>query len=1234
MKHLLQKLLLCAAISTAMTNAYAEATIATWDFTSDASVRASAFYQGSAGYVSSDVDGLSLYVDATNGKFDCVNRTGDVQINAGTIVNVPVSKVGDVVTIVGNYAVDYTIGSDAEAVTVLNKEYSASASDVAKGYVVITATGNTYFYSIKVELNGNVNNIKKWSATWDYANATVMEATMALSGASEAGTVNDIEDNGILLTVEANSASFRNNGNNIQVRSGAVFKVPVRSTRDVITVKGYPGYSYYKIGDSEEVLNGENTYSPKAADVAAGYVAITSTNDNNYFYSISTIQMNAKELVSLTDEAATITFPFNLGTDGQVADFGDASDYFITSKVALGSNLYIKGLDTKGNNQTQIQPLEQESAADETNAIRFLIQPNFGFAFTPTKVSFKATRYGTDGGKIDVAWQNPDVTTVSLAKECVAQRDNGSAGSGGVDGEKVTTFTFNVANATVAEGACGLLLNLYSLGNTKQIGFSDITITGTLNGTEREVPLLNSFTANEAVFAADDVFEASGNQYVATIELSKKATMISATNAITAEALKGTLGTISYEGDETQCVATIPVTLNDITINYVVTFVQKPDFTLTYYNTDGSVMATQLVEKDATIGEFATDYTNAIAAEGYKVRGWFVKESGGRKYTVDDVITGNTNIYAVATEIEVSSDYKKYTFNLANEYFYAEDHEAFCPSDKSACKFHDTTHGWSFYNGDVVEILVGPKATISIALCKYGKATNIVVKKGDEVLATLDGMSETDGDVVAYNYEGEAGVLTLNFEATGEMYIHNVKVVNTTTTNYNSNGSWYFVKAGDASSLVDVIDAVNGINASKDAARSYIFIPNGTYNLGTACLTNISGHNISLIGESQDGVIIKNKPEAEGISVTATILNTGTNNYFQDFTLKNDWDYYGRIAAGDGAGRAVCLQDKGSNTICKNVTMLSYQDTYYSNSASKFYWETSEIHGTVDFLCGDGDVVYNECNIYVEPRNENGKGECTIAAPYQTAGSCDWGYVFMNCSIENKAEKFNLGRAWGGAAKLTYLNTVFTDDASSKINSTRFTTAGMNVAATAFYEYNSVDESGKVVSPASNVLTFTHSTGNNANFETILTAEAAANYTLSNIYPSWTPAEYTKQVTSPEVTLADGVASWVADENAIAYAVYVDGVLADIVTTNTYNAAGATTVEVRAANAMGGFGAKRSQPFEVTPIESVNSAELDVLMVEYYNLVGQRFAAPQRGVNIVRTIYTNGESKTEKVIVK
>ena len=93
------------------------------------------------------------------------------------------------------------------------------------------------------------------------------------------------------------------------------------------------------------------------------------------------------------------------------------------------------------------------------------------------------------------------------------------------------------------------------------------------------------------------------------------------------------------------------------------------------------------------------------------------------------------------------------------------------------------------------------------------------------------------------------------------------------------------MKAGDASSFLEVLDAVNGNNAATDAERSFVYLPNGTYDLGFACLTPVSGHNISIIGESMEGVIIKNLPEAEGIGITATLKNSGTGNYFQDLTI-------------------------------------------------------------------------------------------------------------------------------------------------------------------------------------------------------------------------------------------------------------------------------------------------------------------------------------------------------------
>ena len=229
-------------------------------------------------------------------------------------------------------------------------------------------------------------------------------------------------------------------------------------------------------------------------------------------------------------------------------------------------------------------------------------------------------------------------------------------------------------------------------------------------------PSLDSFTANGVTYTAGDIFtpDDEGN-YVTTIELSKTVEMVGEENPLTnVTAANGEVGDITYTPDGDDMVVCIPVTANEMTIRYIATFTFKPDFTLTYYNTDGTEMGTQQVEKDATIGEFACDYTEAIAPAGQKVRGWFVAADGGRKLTSDEVIVSDMDLFAVATDIETMSPTARYTFNLKSPYFYAEDHEAFNPIGNG--KFHDTTHGWDFVSGDKIEILVGGNANIILSL--------------------------------------------------------------------------------------------------------------------------------------------------------------------------------------------------------------------------------------------------------------------------------------------------------------------------------------------------------------------------------------------------------------------------------------------------------------------------------------------------------------------------------------
>ncbi|MDE5786514.1 MAG: hypothetical protein K2H98_08295, partial [Duncaniella sp.] len=498
-------------------------------------------------------------------------------------------------------------------------------------------------------------------------------------------------------------------------------------------------------------------------------------------------------------------------------------------------------------------------------------------------------------------------------------------------------------------------------------------------------------------------------------------------------------------------------------------------------------------------------------------------------------------------------------------------------------------------------------------------------------IATVPAISADaiDGEVVAFDYEGTPGLITLTLHGTGELYIHNVKITNTSEVTYDRDGQWFFVTPGDAQSLLDAIDAISAYNTERDAARAYLFIPDGTYDLKETVLTNIYGHNISLIGQSKEGTIIVNQPHytTEGIATTATLMNTGTNLYLQDLTIKNALDYYATIGNQQVGGRAVAFWDKGLNTVCKNVELDSRQDTYYSNNIDgTYYFEGCNVHGTVDFFCGEGAMLYTDGVITVEPRNANGKGECTLTAPSTKAGN-KYGYVFLNNKIVNKAEKYNYGRAWQNEPRCAYINTTVNDNA---LVSARWTANGMNVVAKEFVEYNTMDEAGKVVSPSTHVMTFIK--GESNTMETILTPEQAAEYTAEKIFPEWRPDLLAVQAAAPKCKTENGTITWEPVEGAIAYAVFADGKLEAITEATSHAAEGNGFYTVRSINAMGGMGEAANADGSAGIIATVADAE--VISSVYYNVQGQRVDATFRGVVIRVDTRADGTTVTRKTISK
>ena len=406
---------------------------------------------------------------------------------------------------------------------------------------------------------------------------------------------------------------------------------------------------------------------------------------------------------------------------------------------------------------------------------------------------------------------------------------------------------------------------------------------------------------------------------------------------------------------------------------------------------------------------------------------------------------------------------------------------------------------------------------------------------------------------------------------------------------------YYVVPSGDAAALLAAIKAAS----SEEGAK--IFLPNGTYDLGETTLTTISGTNVSLIGESADKTIIRNAPPVsmEGLGKADLLVNTGTGLYMQDLTLKNDLDYYTA-----GTGRAPTLHDQGTKTICKNVRQLSYQDTYYSHKAGGlFYFDGGEIHGTVDYICGNGTVYFNGVTLVNEKRNS-----ATISANSEL-------YVFNNCTVENNADGYNFGRAWNGHPVCVYLNTTLKDP--SKLIASRWYLTGINTDYFVAGEYGTKDADGTNITPASNNITFTKE---NTALETILQAEEVAKYTIDKVLGTWaaTAQEQATQLEAPDAVYAEGNVTWTpANNGATAYLIEKNREFVGI-TTGSSMAVEATATDqltIRAANARGGFGEAKvvSNTTDIQAAVAVQERGEQVI----HNLQGVRVTRTGKGVYII-----------------
>lgn len=1053
------------------------------------------------------------------------------------------------------------------------------------------------------------------TAIWDFQNNKPGGINAATNFEGKTGEVNSTMD-GIIMRVDATTGKLTGRTSDAQFNAGTKLQIPVKSAKDVVTVTSYPNYHNYTVGGIAATTD-VTEHKATSAEVTQGYVEVIATA-TSYLYQIKVVQ------VSAIQEKALYSTDF---TNWKEIDRSKATDEVVNVKTLYskeelsftfnGVGVYPTGTNTKFPEVTgfmQTAKYTGEYKAAEPNVVTSALA-------NITKITLhQAATGGKRGIKVSVKGDGDEdwvvIHNVSIAK---------------ASGEDLT-LDVNRTN-------CQIKFENFALGQNAYV--TDLTIYGNVDMSK--TPMLGSFSLNGEKYQAVDIFneDATGKQ-LATILVSKKANLVSETNPlteITADngTIKSTTYTTTGEGNNQKTVVSIVVEANGDEAIYELTVGFKPDFTLTYYDIDETTaIGTQKVEQDATIASFDKEAEGKVTVtDGKKFRGWATSvKQDEKKYTTSSVITSDTKLYAVVTDIETANTTARYDFNLQKEGFCADDHEAFCVEGNG--KWHDKTHGWTFAAGDKIKILMGGKGYLKLDLCQYSTTGEITLTdpKGNKI-ASVEAKANKDGiSTILQNSSTESGEYTLTFAVNA--YLHSLSIVNMTEPAYAQDGNWYTVKAGDAKSFSTTLEIVNAANAATDAPRSYIFLPDGTYDLGDKCLTQISGNNISIIGESMDKTIIVNKPaiENEGIGTTATLLNTSNNLYMQDVTLQNALEYY----KSGSAGRAVCLQDRGTQTICKNVKMLSYQDTYYSNEPNgkgQFYFEDSEIHGTVDYVCGGGDVYFNRVLFVNESRKEGEKnGEDVIAAPNSKS---EWGYIFKDCTIENKAANFSLGRSWNNITRLTWLNTTVNQKDEILNDDKKYAYFTINAMGDAMADKFRLDvlkdAEGNVFSPAEKKVIFKNSgaTQQKAEENIILTAEEAATYTLDAVFGDWKPEAKAAQATATVTTLKDGKLSWTGD--AKMYLVAKDGKFYTLTTENSLTVNdNKASFTVRAANDMGGFGTANGTVS--TGINSTMATEATVIKTAIFAADGTQLSNLQKGINIIVKTFKDGSKKTNKIIIK
>ena len=1190
-------------------------------------------FERKTGTLASTVDGISMFVDATNGKFNSVGRN-NAQCNQGTVLQIPVVSTQDVVTVVG-YPNYFTYNFNGGDDLTNENSYTATRTDVKRGYVAVNSKGG-YVYCIRVEQHPDAAGYKDQETivVWDMkdpsntnAHTATPEEVFSLIAFNSGDT-------------EITGTSNITNGDAEKVTTGIKFRPSGSTTSLEWSVKPASGLTFtptkltgYVNRCGTDVENGIviSAFTEGNAPTTLGtWTALRSGKTSaNKPYDASAIYKYEITLTAEQQAALTSSDGFHLvstvGTNsGKEGAFGEVTIEGLINGEKADVELFtlttVASPEAGGSTKTYPMADEYEAGSEVT----LTAVENFGYDFVSWTdasgevVSTEAKFNYTVTANETLTANFKPVNTYELALT--------------VDGTNDYMVALNPA-PTMVDGK-----RMYEEGQTVELTANQyedlVTFTNWSDGETANSKIVSmteniSLTANYAqadIIAGWDFYQAGGN--------GRKADFAAAENDGDA------LNLVNTESGETSG------------------WLDKSTLSAGGYESfAGAAVNWRVGSGNGDVGNWHWQTkVNAEAFENINVQfqmlyNYNAYQTYNAEYSLDGVewkqfgsitMEGAKNAASFSEQLPAEANNQKelYIRMLADKTSKIDGTAS--ASDGNALAMFFITGTPKLVNDGKAPILVSTvpdmNATGVSATGKIVLTFDERVKVADNAKASLGDLQLTpvvSGKVLVFEYKGldysTNYIFTLPANSisdlTDNILAESVTLSFTTMVRPSVTKGLYDVVVSNVDELLAAINAAD--SRSDKNVRFRIFIKNGTYTLPLSAsakissddgnsypnaTTNLSSSNVSFIGESRDGVIITNdlskaKTYAGTFGTTSVYDGLGKSDvlqiqsnvsglYFQDLTVKS--------GIGDALGRNIAVQDKGTKNIYKNVCLYGYQDTWNSNNdRGLYYFEGGVVRGRTDYLCGKGDIFFNA----VELRQ--------IAGGYAAVPSkpADKGWVFKDCVINGDGNgvdgNYTLGRPWGSGTPIA----LFIDTRMNVVPSAIGWSEMSNGWPARFAEWNSMTGTGSQIDLSGRKTTFGDGHSNNPR----LTAEEAyeaAN--LHNMYGDWDPTLATEQASAPSNVKIDGTElTWDDSNYAMLWAIVKNGKVVDFTITPTYTIDDkSATYAVRAANEMGGL-SEAAEAENVTGIESVNSGNGSKSDGAIYNLQGMRIKVPTKGVFII-----------------